>query len=94
MIENLDIGIDSQDIVSYEWTAMLTEFKLSINEYLVDFSYSPVHSLADIIAFNKAHPIEASILKKKTHSSFHLFSPVIDSNSVESCCRGHQAIKF
>ncbi|XBI97739.1 hypothetical protein VPH35_018060 [Triticum aestivum] len=65
VIENLDIGIDSQDIVSYEWTAMLTEFKLSINEYLADLSYSPVHSLADIIAFNKAHPIEASILKKK-----------------------------
>ncbi|VAH24645.1 unnamed protein product [Triticum turgidum subsp. durum] len=58
VIENLDIGIDSQDIVSYEWTAMLTEFKLSINEYLADLSYSPVHSLADIIAFNKAHPIE------------------------------------
>ena len=64
VIENLDIGIDSQDIVSYEWTAMLTEFKLSINEYLADLSYSPVHSLVDIISFNKAHPIEASIRKK------------------------------
>ncbi|KAF7005759.1 hypothetical protein CFC21_020861 [Triticum aestivum] len=58
VIENLDIATDSQDIVSNEWTAMLTEFELSINEYLVDLSYSPVHSLADIIAFNKAHPIE------------------------------------
>lgn len=93
VIENLDIAIDSQDIVSNEWTAMLTEFKLSINEYLADLSYSPVHSLADIIAFNKAHPIEASILKK-THSSFHLFGLVIDSNSVQSSCRGHQAIKL
>ncbi|VAH40260.1 unnamed protein product [Triticum turgidum subsp. durum] len=37
---------------------MLTEFKLSINEYLADLSYSPVHSLVDIISFNKAHPIE------------------------------------
>ncbi|VAH40237.1 unnamed protein product [Triticum turgidum subsp. durum] len=58
VIENLDIATNSQDIVSNEGTAMLTEFKSSINEYLADLSYSPVHSLADIIAFNKARPIE------------------------------------
>ncbi|XP_037475231.1 probable amidase At4g34880 isoform X1 [Triticum dicoccoides] len=46
------------DISSNEGIAVVAEFKLSINAYLADLVYSPVHSLADIIVFNNAHPIE------------------------------------
>lgn len=41
-------------------TALLAEFKLNLNNYLSDLSYSPVRSLAEIIAFNNAHPVEVS----------------------------------
>uniref|UniRef100_A0A0A9CMU9 Amidase domain-containing protein n=1 Tax=Arundo donax TaxID=35708 RepID=A0A0A9CMU9_ARUDO len=37
---------------------MTAEFKLSINAYLSDLLYSPVRSLAQVIAFNNAHPKE------------------------------------
>ncbi|KAF7005746.1 hypothetical protein CFC21_020848 [Triticum aestivum] len=46
------------EIGSNEGIAMKAEFKVSINVYLSDLVHSPVHSLADIIAFNKAHPVE------------------------------------
>ncbi|CAM0907299.1 unnamed protein product [Alopecurus aequalis] len=81
VIENLDVAANftalSVDIGSNEGVAMQAEFKLSINAYLADLLYSPVHSLADIIAFNNAHPIlerlkdfgqEDLIAAENTHS--------------------------
>ena len=38
---------------SGEFEIMLTEFKISINDYLKDLTNSPVRSLADVIAFNR-----------------------------------------
>ena len=67
-MENLDVATNLTallvDIGSNEWAAMQAEFKLSINAYLKDLLHSPVHSLADIIAFNNAHPVEASVHTK------------------------------
>jgi hypothetical protein len=40
--------------------AMKAEFKLSINAYLADLVYSPVRTLAQVIAFNIAHPVEVN----------------------------------
>jgi amidase len=39
---------------------MKAEFKLSLNAYLSDLLRSPVRSLADVIAFNNAHPVEVT----------------------------------
>ncbi|KAF6998397.1 hypothetical protein CFC21_014519 [Triticum aestivum] len=55
-IENLDIIMDNLN--NGQQIALPAEFKLSLNSYLLDLSYSPVRSLAEIIAFNNAHPIE------------------------------------
>ncbi|RLM73880.1 hypothetical protein C2845_PM15G02520 [Panicum miliaceum] len=40
--------------------AALAEFKFNLNNYLSNLSYSPVRSLAEIIAFNNAHPVKVS----------------------------------
>ncbi|KAF7005747.1 hypothetical protein CFC21_020849 [Triticum aestivum] len=62
VVEKLDVAANLRalldEIGSNEAIAMQAEFKLSINAYLADLVHSPVHSLADIIAFNKAHPVE------------------------------------
>ncbi|XP_048554358.1 probable amidase At4g34880 [Triticum urartu] len=62
VIEKLDVAANLTallvEIYSKEGIAMQAEFKLSINAYLADLVYSPVHSLADIIAFNNKHPVE------------------------------------
>ena len=64
MIEKLDVAANLSalldEIGSNEAIAMQAEFKLSINAYLADLVHSPVHSLADIIAFNNKHPVEVS----------------------------------
>jgi amidase len=63
VIENLDIANLAviQDVLNNgEQIVLAAEFKSSLNTYLSDLSYSPVRSLADIIAFNNAHPIEVS----------------------------------
>ncbi|KAM3333899.1 hypothetical protein ACQJBY_028767 [Aegilops geniculata] len=64
VIEKLDVAANLTalfvEIYSKEGIAMQAEFKLSINAYLADLVYSPVHSLADIIAFNNKHPVEVS----------------------------------
>ncbi|TVU07371.1 hypothetical protein EJB05_47423, partial [Eragrostis curvula] len=44
--------------ISGELAALAAEFKLGLNAYLSGLSYSPVRSLAEIIAFNNAHPDE------------------------------------
>ncbi|KAL2329092.1 hypothetical protein Fmac_022519 [Flemingia macrophylla] len=59
VVDNLEIENIStilNPVQSGEMKAMLTEFKLSINDYLQDLVYSPVRSLAEIIEFNVNHP--------------------------------------
>lgn len=61
LIENINIanlGVILDVLNNGEQIALPPEFKLSLDAYLSDLSYSPVHSLADVIAFNNAHPIE------------------------------------
>ncbi|XP_041010133.1 probable amidase At4g34880 isoform X2 [Juglans microcarpa x Juglans regia] len=53
-IENVDIILNPKR--SGELTAMLAEFKVSLNDYLKELISSPVRSLSDIIAFNKNNP--------------------------------------
>ena len=50
-IENVDLILNPYECGIY--TALLVEFKLSVNEYLKELSSSPVRSLLDIIAFNE-----------------------------------------
>lgn len=53
-IENVDIILNPKR--SGELTAMLAEFKVSLNDYLKELISSPVRSLSDIIDFNKNNP--------------------------------------
>nr|BAK02757.1 predicted protein [Hordeum vulgare subsp. vulgare] len=55
-IENLNVILDTLN--NGQEIALAAEFKLSLNSYLSDLQYSPVRSLAEIIAFNNAHPVE------------------------------------
>jgi amidase len=63
VIENLDIA-NLSGILNITGSGLLNvltaEFKFNLNNYLSNLSYSPVHSLAEIIAFNNAHPVEVS----------------------------------
>ncbi|XP_037470846.1 probable amidase At4g34880, partial [Triticum dicoccoides] len=58
-IENLSVLLDSQN--NGQQIALPAEFKLSLNSYLSNLLYSPVRSLAEIIAFNNAHPVEENM---------------------------------
>ncbi|CAN6242605.1 unnamed protein product [Urochloa humidicola] len=61
VIENLDIAnldVIQNATVSGELVVLAAEFKIAINAYLSDLWSSPVRSLAEIIAFNNAHPDE------------------------------------
>jgi len=61
VIENLDIEnlSESRDITKSGFlVAAPAEFKINLNNYLSDLSYTPVGSLAEIIAFNAIHPFE------------------------------------
>ncbi|CAL5033423.1 unnamed protein product [Urochloa decumbens] len=61
VIENLDIAnldVIQNATVSGELAVLAAEFKIVLNAYLSDLSSSPVRSLAEIIAFNDAHPDE------------------------------------
>ncbi|XP_062225237.1 probable amidase At4g34880 [Phragmites australis] len=61
VIENLEIAnmaVIQNATISGELVALAAEFKIALNAYLSDLSYSPVRSLAEIIAFNNAHPDE------------------------------------
>ncbi|KAG2565193.1 hypothetical protein PVAP13_7NG000300 [Panicum virgatum] len=53
-----DLDVIQNATVSGELAALAAEFKISLNAYLSDLSFSPVRSLADIIEFNNAHPDE------------------------------------
>ncbi|XP_072960404.1 probable amidase At4g34880 [Typha angustifolia] len=48
-------------IESGEEVALGAEFKLALNSYLQQLAYSPVRTLADVIAFNNNHQIEEKI---------------------------------
>ncbi|CAD6223795.1 unnamed protein product [Miscanthus lutarioriparius] len=58
VVKDLDIATNFTDLDDQETLLMNSEFKLSINAYLSDLLYSPVRSLAQVIAFNEAHPVE------------------------------------
>ncbi|KAL6639237.1 hypothetical protein ACP70R_022967 [Stipagrostis hirtigluma subsp. patula] len=58
LIVGLNIATNFRDLRNQESIAMNAEFKLSLNAYLSDLQYSPVRSLADVIAFNRAHPVQ------------------------------------
>lgn len=62
MIEKVDISSNltalEDDLYINLKNAVPAEFKSSINAYLSDLLYSPVRSLAEIVAFNNAHPTE------------------------------------
>ena len=59
-IANLDVILNAT--VSGELAALAAEFKIALNAYLSsDLSRSLVASLAEVIAFNNAHPDEVSI---------------------------------
>nr|CAB3484030.1 unnamed protein product [Digitaria exilis] len=64
VIENLDITNLSiiQNITKSGFQAAVpAEFKFNLNNYLSNLSYSPVRSLAEVIAFNNAHPVEEKL---------------------------------
>ncbi|OVA18549.1 Amidase [Macleaya cordata] len=57
IVDNLEIhGVDVILYQSGEGTALLAEFKQSLNVYLKELITSPVRSLADVIAFNDKNP--------------------------------------
>uniref|UniRef100_A0A0E0KMY2 Amidase domain-containing protein n=1 Tax=Oryza punctata TaxID=4537 RepID=A0A0E0KMY2_ORYPU len=62
VIENIGTTENQTEVKNHlfeiDLVAMKAEFKLSLNAYLSDLLYSPVRSLADVIAFNNAHPKE------------------------------------
>jgi amidase len=52
------LDTDTGDILTYgddEFTALLFEFKVQIAEYLATLTHTDMRTLADLIAFNKAH---------------------------------------
>ncbi|KAL6639236.1 hypothetical protein ACP70R_022966 [Stipagrostis hirtigluma subsp. patula] len=59
VINGLNIATNLRDLSNLERNVVMNaEFKLSLNAYLSDLEYSPVRSLAEVIAFNKAHPVQ------------------------------------
>ncbi|XP_062177290.1 probable amidase At4g34880 [Alnus glutinosa] len=57
LVDNLKIAnLAEYYSSSSENTALLAEFKISLNEYLSELVSSPIRSLADAIAFNKKNP--------------------------------------
>lgn len=64
MTENisiLNLDVIQNATISGELAALAAEFKIALNAYLSsDLLRSPVRSLAEIIAFNNAHPDEVS----------------------------------
>lgn len=73
-MDNLEISNVStilDPFQSGEESALLAEFKLSLNAYLSELEISPVRSLADIITFNNEHKTEV----KKQMNSPEISSP-------------------
>ncbi|KAH6832917.1 Amidase family protein [Perilla frutescens var. hirtella] len=59
LLDNLEIANISKiySDESGEETALLAEFKISLNDYLEELVTSPVRSLSDVIAFNKKNSV-------------------------------------
>lgn len=55
-LEIANVNVILNPARSGELTAMLAEFKVTLNDYLKELISSPVRSLADIIAFNQNNP--------------------------------------
>lgn len=53
-IPNIDVIMD--ELQSGELSAVLAEFKLTLNNYLKELTSSPVRSLSDVISFNRDNP--------------------------------------
>ncbi|KAM0860168.1 hypothetical protein ACQ4PT_046718 [Festuca glaucescens] len=53
-----EMRVYEQHLTTMRWIAARAEFKLSLNAYLADLRYSRVRSLADVIAFNNANPVQ------------------------------------
>lgn len=66
-IENIGTILDFSR--NGELAALPAEFKLSLNEYLSELSYSPVRSLLEIIEFDDKHRLEVIDMVTKYHSS-------------------------
>lgn len=49
---------------SGEELALVTEFKVALNEYLSKLTSSPVRSLADVISFNEKHKKEVLVVTR------------------------------
>ncbi|XP_050231232.1 probable amidase At4g34880 isoform X2 [Mercurialis annua] len=72
VVDNLEIHNINQIISpkqSGEFTLMMAEFKLALNDYLKELITSPVRSLADVIAFNQNNP-EIEKIKEYGQDSF------------------------
>jgi amidase len=69
---DLDIATNFTDLGNQEILLMAAEFKISINAYLSGLLYSPVRSLAQVIAFNEAHPVEVVGLEPNSISVFRI----------------------
>lgn len=81
MIENLNIenlSVSRNTTTSGFAVAAPAEFKINLNNYLSNLSYTPVRCLADIIAFNIAHPDEVCF-KLLISLNLYLFKSVLMS---------------
>ncbi|XP_020691971.2 probable amidase At4g34880, partial [Dendrobium catenatum] len=61
LVDNIELkNVETTQNVtaSGEATALLAEFKLSLNAYFKDLVSSPIRSLADVIELNNQHSIE------------------------------------
>ena len=56
---------------SGEETALLAEFKISLNAYLKELVSSPVRTMADVVAFNNKNP---ELVSLQAYFLFHLYS--------------------
>ena len=78
MVDNLTIN--SFHVItgssSGEWTAVLAEFKISINVYLKQLVASPIRSLSDAIEFNRKN--------SKLVSNYHLLCSNFTINIAKS----------
>ena len=87
VIENIDIAdldVIQNATVSGELAVLAAEFKISLNAYLSDLSFSPVRSLADIIQFNNAHPDEVSSFRAFVRTS-KFFDAFAETFSLMKC---------
>jgi amidase len=70
LVDNLKIAnLHEYYTSSSENTAMLAEFKISLNAYLSELVASPIRSLADAIAFNKKNAKLVSLYNEHNFSS-------------------------